>query len=170
VALSPRGFTPALVDRGLWEATQKQRASNTGAKTRNQARPYLLRGMVVCAVCGRKMRPSPESRGRLIYRAITVVANGRDWRVSGNIPSASLTNLLCNGLKVLTPVVGADTLDQCLCRQEACWCQNRPLAMDPPRFNGVEPGTLAGQWAENQATAPLAFDTLVVGCGLCAIA
>ena len=64
----PEGVTPALVDRDLWEATQKQRASNTGAETRNQARPYLLRGMVVCAVCGRKMRPSPESRGRLIYR------------------------------------------------------------------------------------------------------
>ena len=64
----PEGVTPALVDRDLWEATQKQRASNTGAETSNQARPYLLRGMVVCAVCGRKMRPSPESRGRLIYR------------------------------------------------------------------------------------------------------
>jgi predicted site-specific integrase-resolvase len=34
----------------------------------NQARPYLLRGIVVGAVCGRKMRPGPESRGRLIYR------------------------------------------------------------------------------------------------------
>jgi Recombinase zinc beta ribbon domain len=65
----PEGVTPALlVDRDLWEAAQKQRASNTGAETRNQARPYLLRGMVACAVCGRKMRPSPESRGRLIYR------------------------------------------------------------------------------------------------------
>jgi protein-tyrosine phosphatase len=37
----PEGVTPALVDRDLWEATQKQRVSNTGAETRNQARPYL---------------------------------------------------------------------------------------------------------------------------------
>jgi site-specific DNA recombinase len=64
----PEGVTPALVGSSLWEAAQKHRTSNTGAQTRNQARPYLLRGMVLCAVCGRKMRPSPESRGRLIYR------------------------------------------------------------------------------------------------------
>ena len=37
----PEGVTPALVDRDLWEATQKQRASNTGAETHHQARPYL---------------------------------------------------------------------------------------------------------------------------------
>ena len=48
----PEGVTPALVNRDLWEAAQQQRASNTGAETRNQARPYLLRGMVVCVVCG----------------------------------------------------------------------------------------------------------------------
>ena len=35
----PEGVTPALVDRDLWEAAQKQRASNTGAETRNQAKP-----------------------------------------------------------------------------------------------------------------------------------
>ena len=28
---------------------------------------------------------------------------------------------------------------------------------------GLRQGRLLGQWAENQATAPLAFDTLVVG-------
>ena len=48
----PEGVTPVLVDRDLSEAAQKQRASNIGAETRNQARPYLLRGMVVCVVCG----------------------------------------------------------------------------------------------------------------------
>lgn len=37
----PEGVTPVLVARALWEATQKQRASHTGAETRNQARPYL---------------------------------------------------------------------------------------------------------------------------------
>ena len=30
-SLFPEGVTPARVDRDLWEATQKQRASNTGA-------------------------------------------------------------------------------------------------------------------------------------------
>ena len=64
----PEGVTPALVSPGLWEAAQVRRASNGGAETRNQARPQLLRGLVVCAVCGRKMRLSPESRGRMTYR------------------------------------------------------------------------------------------------------
>src|SRR5205814_8678652 len=77
--------------------------------------------------------------------------------------SADLTNLLCKRCEVLTPVVGADTFDYFLCRQETCWFQNRPLAMHPPRFNGVEPGTLAGQWTDDQATATFALDTLVVG-------
>ena len=35
--------------------------------------------------------------------------------------------------------------------------------MHPPRFNGVEPGTLAGQWTDDQATAACTFDTLIVG-------
>jgi site-specific DNA recombinase len=64
----PAEVTPALVSLDLWEAAQRRRASNTGAETRNQARPSLLRGLVVCAVCGKTMRLSPESRGRLIYR------------------------------------------------------------------------------------------------------
>jgi hypothetical protein len=37
-----------------------------------------------------------------------------------------------------------------------------PLARDPPRFNKVKPGTLAGQSTDDQATAALTFDTLVV--------
>ncbi len=79
------------------------------------------------------------------------------------MPSADLTNLLCNRCEVLTPVVGADTFDSFLCRQEACWFHNGPLAMDPPWFNGVEPGTLAGQVTDDRATASLALDALVVG-------
>src|SRR5207248_652057 len=85
------------------------------------------------------------------------------FRTPPTFPSAGLTNLLCNRFEILTSVVGADTLDQLLCRQEACGFQNRPLAMDPPRFNGVEPGTLAGQWTDNEATASLALDALVMG-------
>jgi hypothetical protein len=64
---------------------------------------------------------------------------------------------------VVTSVVGADTLDQFLGRQEPCGFQNRPLPMDPAWLNGVEPGTLAGQWTHDQATASLTLDTLVVG-------
>src|SRR5919198_1826117 len=81
----------------------------------------------------------------------------------GPSPSAGLTNLLCNRFEVLTPVVGTDTCDQLLCRQELCGFHNRPLAMNPPRCNGVQPGTLAGQCTDDEATAACALDTLVVG-------
>jgi hypothetical protein len=77
-------------------------------------------------------------------------------------PSAGLTNLLCNRFEVLTAVVSADTFDSLLCRQETGWFHNRPLAMDPSGFNGVEPGTLAGQWTDDHATATCTLDTLVM--------
>ena len=58
VALA-EGSTPAIVAPELWDAAQARRASNRGAATRNEVRPMLLRGMIVCAVCGRGMRPMP---------------------------------------------------------------------------------------------------------------
>lgn len=63
----PEEACPPLVTRELWDAVQQQLASNRGEKTRNAARPYLLRGVVRCAVCGRAMRSSPE-HGRRTYR------------------------------------------------------------------------------------------------------
>ena len=46
---------------------QVRLATNKGESTRNQTRPYLLRGLMVCASCGRKLRSSPE-HGRRTYR------------------------------------------------------------------------------------------------------
>src|SRR5215470_16909308 len=55
----PEDVASARVDRDLWEATQKQRASNTGE-----------------------------------VLAITVVADGRDWRVSGSMPRNEQAGIL----------------------------------------------------------------------------
>lgn len=61
--------TPMLVSPELWTLVQERLAVNKGATTRNATRPFLLRGLVVCETCGRKMRTSSESRGnRRRYR------------------------------------------------------------------------------------------------------
>ncbi|GEM_PF-6886032 len=63
----PDGTTPAIVPAALWNTVQSQLDTNQGENTRNQERPYLLRGLVVCSICGRKMRTSPEG-DRRTYR------------------------------------------------------------------------------------------------------
>jgi site-specific DNA recombinase len=62
----PEGTVPAIVPPDVWEAAQARRATNKGQDGRNAARPYLLRGRIVCE-CGRPMRASPE-RGTRTYR------------------------------------------------------------------------------------------------------
>lgn len=63
----PDGITPAIVSAELWSAVQQRLAANRGDSTRNEARPYLLRGLMRCVVCGLKLRSSPE-RDRRVYR------------------------------------------------------------------------------------------------------
>ena len=63
----PGDTTPAIVTSETFDVVSRRLAANKGADTRNAARPYLLRGLIVCEVCGRKMRTSPE-RGRRTYR------------------------------------------------------------------------------------------------------
>lgn len=63
----PEGTTPALVTPEMWNAAQTRLAATTAATTRNQTRPYLLRGLIYCAVCGLRMYAESE-HGRPIYR------------------------------------------------------------------------------------------------------
>jgi site-specific DNA recombinase len=56
----PAGTTPAIVSRALWETVQDRLKVNRGADVRNQKRPYLLRGLIFCGICQRRMRSSPE--------------------------------------------------------------------------------------------------------------
>ena len=99
--------------------------------------------------------------------ATSAPRTGRDSKgerpLTRTSPSAGLTNLLCNRCEILTPVVGADPFHQFLGRQEAGWFHNRPFAMAPSWFNGVEPRAFAGQLTDDQAAAACALDTLIVG-------
>ena len=64
----PDGVTPAIIDRATWDAAAQRRQTNTGETTRNQSRPILLRGLVQCAVCGRRMTPDIEHGRYRVYR------------------------------------------------------------------------------------------------------
>jgi site-specific DNA recombinase len=61
------GTTPAIVSPALWQAAQDQLAANTGADTRNERDPYLLRGHIYCAVCGSRLYAN-GGRRRRVYR------------------------------------------------------------------------------------------------------
>jgi site-specific DNA recombinase len=64
----PAGNTPALVSAQQWQDAQDRLDTNRGEATRNETRPYLLRGFIRCSVCGRRMRASPEHGGVRTYR------------------------------------------------------------------------------------------------------
>ncbi len=60
----PEQATPAIVSIDLWNAVQHRLDTNHGEHTRNlnKARRYLLRGLVYCAVCGRRMYGEPKEK------------------------------------------------------------------------------------------------------------
>lgn len=60
----PDGVTPAIVTDETWEAAQRVLAANVGDTARNQQRPYLLRGLVFCGVCGRRLRAEATRENR----------------------------------------------------------------------------------------------------------
>jgi Recombinase/Recombinase zinc beta ribbon domain len=63
----PTGTAPAIIPAALWEAAATRLGVNRGEDTRNQLRPYLLRGRIVCAVCRQTMY-TEMGRGRRTYR------------------------------------------------------------------------------------------------------
>jgi site-specific DNA recombinase len=64
----PEGAVPAIVEAELWAVVQERLKTNRGDKTRNEKRPDLLRGLVVCGVCGRRMRGDNEHGQFRVYR------------------------------------------------------------------------------------------------------
>lgn len=58
----PEGVTPAIVSADMWQAAQDALATRKSAHaTRNASRQYLMRGMVYCATCGKRMYGSTEN-------------------------------------------------------------------------------------------------------------
>jgi site-specific DNA recombinase len=56
----PKGVTPAIVTPEMWQRAQERLETNKGEARRNEVRPYLLRGHIVCAECGARMYPIPN--------------------------------------------------------------------------------------------------------------
>ncbi|MDQ3692782.1 MAG: recombinase family protein [Chloroflexota bacterium] len=73
----PDGVTPAIVPTALWEAVAKRRSTNTGERTRNETRPYLLRGVAYCGACGSRLTPEREKGTYLVYRC------GSRYKIAG---------------------------------------------------------------------------------------
>jgi len=63
----PDGASPVIVPPDLWDRTQGKIATNWANMTRNEERPYLLRGFIFCATCGCRMTPDRD-HGQPIYR------------------------------------------------------------------------------------------------------
>lgn len=81
-------------------------------------------------------------------------------------PSAALTIYLCNGINQYALVVSTDPLHQFRHRQKARRLSHSAFPMHPLGLNRIEPGTLARQPTEQQATAALTFGLPVVGLDL----
>jgi site-specific DNA recombinase len=64
----PDDITQPIIDVATFQIAQERLASNRGDNTRNEARPVLLRGLVVCALCGRKMNPDKEKGKLNVFR------------------------------------------------------------------------------------------------------
>lgn len=65
----PDDTTPAIITPEVFQAVQERLASGISAEnTRNEQKPVLLRGLVLCGVCGRKMYPETEHGKRNILR------------------------------------------------------------------------------------------------------
>lgn len=64
----PEGVTPPIVTPQVWEAAQEVLKAQRGDWTRNQQRPDLLRGLIYCGVCGRRLLGQNENGSYRIYR------------------------------------------------------------------------------------------------------
>jgi site-specific DNA recombinase len=72
----PDNAHPALIDQELWDAVRarfalrSQRAQRGARSPKTTTTPYMLRGLVHCGICERKMQGN-KAHGTLRYRCIT---------------------------------------------------------------------------------------------------
>jgi len=76
----PDDVTPALVTAETWERAQTIITDVKGEKKRNEGAPHLLRGVVYCETCGRRMYNDAENAKtayrRVIYRCSSRFRSG----------------------------------------------------------------------------------------------
>ena len=75
--LLPPGTIPPIVPAEIWDAAQSRKLTNGGETTRNERKPYLLRGLIFCLACGRKMTPDTEKQIRVYRCASRYATTGR---------------------------------------------------------------------------------------------
>lgn len=64
----PDHTTPPIVTPQIWQAAQERLKTNCGDQTRNERRQDLLRGLIFCQICGRKLLGQTEHGKTRIYR------------------------------------------------------------------------------------------------------
>ena len=60
----------AIVSESLWQAVQERIQMNARYARRNSRRTYLLRGLLVCQVCGHTLQGMTYPSGKVVYRCI----------------------------------------------------------------------------------------------------
>lgn len=82
----PPEVSPAIVDPEVWDAVQARLDANKGDWARNQKHQYLLRGLVLCAVCGQRMHVRHHQHGYVVYVCGARVRRGRAGCSSSQVP------------------------------------------------------------------------------------
>ncbi len=103
---------PPLIDRQTWEQAQEQLTRNRRLSAKNARRPYLLRGLITCGVCGRGYHGRPGPRPGLPYFY---------YSCSG----ASPTTEIRSERRCRAPLVRGDLLE------EIVWQDIRSFILDP---------------------------------------
>lgn len=108
----PEGTVPAIVDRSTWERVQARFAVSRGEWTRNRAAPrrYLLRGLVYCDVCGRRMYSDVDHEYRYYRCSSRMVKGGRCGSLMINAGAVETDVWGRVERAILTPEVIADSL------------------------------------------------------------
>lgn len=60
-------ITPAIISEEVWALAQQQLRLNRGETMRNTQRPHLLRGLIQCGHCRRRMHPHVSEAGKYQY-------------------------------------------------------------------------------------------------------
>lgn len=109
----PDGVCPAILPTDLWDRVQRRLSNNTGARTRNERRPYLLRGLIRCGACGRSMTPEANKRWP-VYRCASRAS--KDGRCGA--PGVSAAGCEAEVWQAVKRVLGPGVLEAEIARQQ----------------------------------------------------
>lgn len=136
-----KGLCPAIVSEATFRAASEALRSNMLFATRNSKRPYLLRGLIKCAHCGRTYIGKPGGRrpDRPSVETSRYVCNGRAaWRKLGTP-------------KCHAKPVKADEIEAVVWEDIKAFVKDPEVAIEQLRAKlGPQDETLAAQLAETE--------------------